>query len=301
MSSTAQQQQQQQQPSPAAVRKRKTFSPLIHETIQEPVLLRELLVDDIYLLGGQFAILCQFAHPGLAKGSYLHSSFASRIPQRLQNTARFLNAAVYGTPDDKRAIFSVIHSYHRHVKGDGYDANDPELHRWTAATLFVALVTVQDALLGGFTHDQMETLYREAAVYGTSLRMPPDMWPPTLDDFWAYWHRNIETLEVTDMARKLCRDLLYPVDLPLHMRALLPLARVVTVNLLPGRLAREYDLVPSTLSWLQFQAVARTMRLAWPLLPQNVTGAMHAEYMEDLKRAVDRIERTGHWAYESRL
>ncbi|EFY86241.1 hypothetical protein MAC_07695 [Metarhizium acridum CQMa 102] len=284
-----------------AVRKRKTFSPLIYETIQEPVLLRELLVDDIYLLGGQFAILCQFAHPGLAKGSYLHSSFASRIPQRLQNTARFLNAAVYGTPDEKRAVFSVIHGYHTHVKGDGYDANDPELHKWTAATLFVALVVVQDAFFGGFTDRQMELLYRESAVYGTSLRMPPDMWPATLDDFWAYWNRNIETLDVTDMARKLCRDLLYPTKLPLRMRALLPLARVMTVNLLPERLAREYGLVPTTLSWLQYQAVVRTTRLAWPLLPQRVTGAMHAEFMEDLKKAVDRIERTGHWSYESRL
>ncbi|OAQ67593.1 hypothetical protein VFPPC_03967 [Pochonia chlamydosporia 170] len=288
-------------PPSGAVRKRKTFSPLIHETIQEPVLLRELLVDDIYLFGGQFAILCQFAHPGLAKGSYLHSSFASRIPQRLQNTARFLNAAVYGTPEEKNAIFSVIHGYHKHVKGDGYDANDPELHKWTAATLFVALIVVQDTFFGGFTQEQTEELYREAAVYGTSLRMPPDMWPATLDDFWAYWNRNIETLEVTDMARKLCNDLLYPANLPFRLRAMTPLARILTVHFLPERLAREYDLVPTTLSWLQYQAVVHAMKITWPLLPQNMRQAMHQGYMEDLKKAVDRIERTGHWSYESRL
>jgi uncharacterized protein (DUF2236 family) len=286
---------------PGAVRKRKTFSPLIYDTIQEPVHLRELLTDDIYLFGGQFAILCQFAHPALAKGSYLHSSFASRIPQRLQNTARFLNAAVYGTHDEKNAIFSIIHGYHKHVKGDGYDANDPELHRWTAATLFVALLVVQETFFNGFTKEQTETLYREAAVYGTSLRMPPDMWPPTLDDFWVYWNHNIGNLEVTDMARKLCRDLLYPANLPFRLRALTPLARVMTVHFLPERLRREYDLVPTTLSWLQYQAVVHAVRITWPLLPQNMRQAMHTEYMEDLKKAVDRIERTGHWAYESRL
>ncbi|OAA36425.1 hypothetical protein NOR_07504 [Metarhizium rileyi] len=288
-------------PPAGAVRKRKTFSPPIYETIQEPVLLRELLVDDIYLFGGQFAILCQFAHPGLAKGSYLHSNFASRIPQRLQNTARFLNAAVYGTAEEKQAIFSVIHGYHKNIRGDGYDANDPELHKWTAATLFVALVVVQDTFFGGFTREQTESLYREAAVYGTSLRMPPEMWPATLEDFWTYWHHNIATLPVTDMARKLCKDLLYPANLPLRLRAFTPLARLLTVNFLPERLAREYDLAPTTLAWLQYQTVVRAMRLAWPWLPQHVRQARHNEYMEDLKRAVDRIETTGHWAYVSRL
>ncbi|KHN97465.1 uncharacterized protein MAM_04480 [Metarhizium album ARSEF 1941] len=288
-------------PLTGAVRKRKTFSPLIHETIREPVLLRELLTDDIYLIGGQFAILCQFAHPGLAKGSYLHSDFASRIPQRLRNTARYLNAAVYGTPEEKRAIFSMIHGYHKHVKGDGYDADDPELHKWTAATLFVALIVVHETLLGGFTRQQMESLYKEAAVYGTSLRMPPSMWPPSLDDFWAYWKRNIDTLQITDMARKLSRDLLYPDNLPMRLRALTPLARVLTVHFLPERLAREYGLVPTTLTWLQYQAAVRTLRVAWPLLPLTVRQAMHTEYMDDLKRAVDRIERTGHWSYESRI
>ncbi|KAK2590713.1 hypothetical protein QQS21_011607 [Conoideocrella luteorostrata] len=282
-------------------KKRKTFSPNIYETIQEPKLLRQVLIDDIYLLGGQFAILCQFAHPGLAKGSFLHSTFASRIPQRLQNTARFLNAAIHGTREEKNAIFSVIHGYHKHVKGDGYDANDPELHRWTAATLFVAIIVVQETFFGGFTPEQTETLYKESAVYGTSLRMPPEMWPATLDDFWVYWNHNIETLEVTDMARKLCGDLLYPINLPFGQRALTPIARVLTTHFLPARLAREYGLEPTALSWLQYQAVVGMIKFTWPLMPMRMKTSMHEAHMADLKTAVDRIERTGHWAYETRV
>ena len=206
--------------------------PFIYGTIAEPTHLRTLLVEDIYLLGGQFAILCQFAHPALAKGSYTHSNFATRIANRLQNTARFLNAAVFGTQQEKNAIFSVIHKYHAHVKGDGYDANDAELHKWTAATLFVAIVVVHEAIFRKLPQDLLEALYKESAVFGTSLRMPPEMWPATLGDFWTYWNHNIATLEVTDMARKLSRDLLYPISLPLRLRVMTPLARVLTVHFL---------------------------------------------------------------------
>lgn len=275
--------------------------PHIYDTIAEPVKLRTLLHDDIYVLGGQFAILCQFAHPGLAKGSYNHSSFASRIAQRLKNTARFLNAAVYGTREEKNAIFSVIHGYHGHVKGDGYDANDPELHKWTAATLFVALVVVQETFFEKFSQEMMEELYKEAAVYGTSLRMPPEMWPATLEDFWAYWDHNIATLEVTDEARKLCQDLMYPANLPFGLRAMTPMARLLTTHWLPERLAKEYGLQPTMLSKLQYQALVSTMRVTYPLLPQNMRQFRHNHYMEDLKQAVERIEKTGHWVRESKL
>lgn len=269
--------------------------PFIYDTIEEPARLRTLLVEDIYLLGGQFAILCQFAHPALAKGSYTHSSFATRIANRLQNTARFLNAAVFGTQQDKSAIFSVIHKYHTHVKGDGYDANDPELHKWTAATLFVAVIVVHEAIFGKLPRDLLETLYKESAVFGTSLRMPPEMWPATLDDFWTYWDHNIATLEVTDMARKLSRDLLYPINLPLRLRVMTPLARVLTIHFLPERLANEYGLQPTMLSRLQYQVAVNTLSITYPRLPDQMRQGMHQHYMEDLKRAVDKVVRTGHW------
>lgn len=275
--------------------------PHIYDTIEEPTLIRELIVNDIYLLGGQFAILCQFAHPALAKGSFSHSSFATRIANRLKNTARFLNVVVFGTPEEKAAILSVIHGYHAHVKGDGYDANDPELQKWTAATLFVSLLVVHDTMFGKLPDDKVEALFKQCAVFGTSLRMPPEMWPTTLYDFWIYWDHNIATLEVTDMARKLCRDLLYPINLPLRLRLTTPLARILTVHFLPERLAKEYGLEPTIFSKLQFQAAVRTIQFTYPLLPQSARQATHKHYMEDLKIAVARIEKTGHWVDTAKL
>ncbi|KAJ5975444.1 hypothetical protein N7481_009151 [Penicillium waksmanii] len=250
----------------------------VFQTITEPKELRNVVENDIYLLGGQVAILCQFAHPALAKGSYKHSSFATRIPQRLRNTARFLNAA-----------------YHARVKGDDYDANDPELHKWTAATLFFGIILVREAFFGKMSDTEMDVLLKESAIFGTSLRMPPEMWPATLAEFWAYWDHNIATLEVTDMARKLSRDLMYPINLPLSVAASMPLARIITVNWLPERLAQEYDLQPTPASRIAYQAFVASTRIMYPWIPQSIKQRQHDIYMEDLRKAVRRIKQTGHW------
>lgn len=42
--------------------------PLIYPTIAPPILIQKYTNDAIYLLGGQFAILCQFAHSGHISG-----------------------------------------------------------------------------------------------------------------------------------------------------------------------------------------------------------------------------------------
>lgn len=271
----------------------------IFETIEEPVTLRGMIIDDIYLLGGQFAILCQFAHPGIAFGTVAHSSFASRIPERLRNTARFLNASVFGTEREKQAIFGQIHRFHARVNGvlDGeqYDANDPELHKWTAATLFVSLVLVHERIFGKMDQEKMEAIYRESAVYGTSLRMPPEMWPETLEDFWAYWDHMIATLPVTPQAKKLSRDLLWPTGLPFNMQMLVGVSRVVTKQLLPPRLQKEYDLEPTALDTLQYQLFINGLSYLYPWVPLSVRSRRHNLYMRDLTAAVERIETTGHW------
>lgn len=268
----------------------------IYETITPPRALNSIVENDIYLLGGQVAILCQFAHPALAKGSFKHSSFADRIPQRLRNTARFLNVAVCGNEEEKRAIFGVIHRYHSRVKGDDYSADDPELHKWTAATLFISIVLVRETFFGKMEKAEMENMLRESAVFGTSLRMPPEMWFDSLEEFWEYWDYNIATLQVTDMARSLAKDLMYPRNLPREMALTLPVARVLTVNWLPERLAREYNLQPTLLNQATYVAFVAWVRAVYPMLPMAWRGRRHVEYMEDLKKAVQRIHETGHWA-----
>lgn len=112
------------------------------------------------------------------------------------------------------------------MKGPGYDADNAELHKWTAATLFMSLIVVHETFFGKLSKEKQEVLFRESTVYGTSLRMLPDMWPKTLDEFYAYWDENIANLNVTPKAVQLSRDLMYPRNIPLCLRPMGPMARV---------------------------------------------------------------------------
>jgi len=112
--------------------------PELFKPVTEPVILKGLMKEPAFALGGQYAILMQFAHPRLAKGSYLHSNFADRIMGRLITTARYLSCTVFGTPEEIAAITSVIHRYHSRVKGEGYDADDPG----TASAMMIQLLSL---------------------------------------------------------------------------------------------------------------------------------------------------------------
>ena len=178
------------------------------DTIAQPNELRRFAKEAIYLTGGQYAILLQWLHPGLARGSIERSDFEHRLLGQLQTTSRFLNACIFGTELEKRAIFHVIHQEHALVVGDGHSADDPELHKWTAATLFMSLKMVHETFFRKLERREEERLFKEAAIYGTSLRMPTDWWPKTLEDFYKYWYHNIETLPMTDWARTLFSQLM---------------------------------------------------------------------------------------------
>lgn len=269
--------------------------PVIFGTIVELNMLKNYVEDSIFLLRGQYAILCQFAHPRLAEGSYKHSNFAARLLNRLKTTSCFLNAAVYGTQAEKEAIFSVIHGAHSSVKGENYYADDPELHKWTAATLFMALVVVYEAFFGKLSREKLEALFKESAVYGTSLRIPPEMWPATLDDFWVYWNHNIETLEVTNWAKSLCNDFMWPKHIPIYLKPLGPLGRLLTIAWLPERFAREYGLQLKPFRRGLYYYFVGWTAITYPLIPRRLQMATSKMYMKDLKKAVKQIEKTGTW------
>ncbi|KAL4811949.1 hypothetical protein BDW67DRAFT_179139 [Aspergillus spinulosporus] len=269
-----------------------------YEPVVEPKTLRKFLTDGIYILGGQYAILMQFAHPGLARGSAEHSDFAGRILHRLKTTSRFLVVAVYGTPEEKAAITSVIHRSHAAVKGDGYFADDPELHKWTAATLFMALIVVHETFIGELSEATKRILFKESAIFATSLRMPPDMWPDTYEDFQEYWNHNVENLEVTDWARGLARDLTYPRGIPVFLRPALPVSRLLTAYWLPERMRMEYEDVLPDPKRHRVALKITTVAGKWVHLmtPPFLRSLPHRYYKRNMRKAVKRINETGHWS-----
>lgn len=275
----------------------------VYKPIAEPILLRTLVVEPIFLLGGQYAILLQFAHPGLAQGSLEHSDFGSRILNRLKTTTRFLTAAVFGTDEEKAAIMGVIHRKHATVTGGGgdegfekYFADNPELHKWTAATLFMSLLVVHKAIFGDIGREKEEQLFYESAIYATSLRMPPEIWPATLDDFYIYWNNNIATLPITPWAKTLCHQLMYPKYIPLPLQLLSPLNRLLTFHWLPERIRNGYGFPETRARRWAYQVAIWGIKWSYRAIPGRWRKARHRVLVEDMRRSVRRIQRTGTWA-----
>ncbi|KIW04636.1 uncharacterized protein PV09_04382 [Verruconis gallopava] len=273
--------------------------------ICEPDILRkEIMPEPVMFLASQYSILMQWCKYGLARGSLEHSDFANRVLRRLVNTTRYLNSVVYGTAEDQAHIASVIHRYHAVVKadkdseGDAYYADDPELHKWTAATLFVAFYDVYEMFFGPMSRPKKTKLMKECAVFGTGLRMPPEMWFETLEEFYAYWNHNVETLEVTHWARELANMLMYP-KLPWILApGSIPFThymRVMTIHFLPPRIREGYGFKYGKFKRFEHQIFEPSTKIVVRMTPKPIRHALVKPGVWDMKKAAKRIEKNGKW------
>ena len=268
-----------------------------HGAGEQMTLLQAMNRDPISFLAGAFAILMQFANPKLAAGSFRHSQFAQQPLRRLRRTKAYMTAVLYGTDEQKKTITSVIHGQHSFVKSAEYDADDPELHRWTAATLFVGFLKVHETFYDMIPDSEKEQLCQEFAAYGTSLRMPMEMWPRTLAEFDEYWEHNMNELEVTEDAEKLGNAILYPKGLPWYLAWGLPFVRILTAQWLPRKFAVAYGLgSPDALLALYcYYFVVTFVKYTYCKLPEFIRHQGHRVVIQQMEAAVNQIQQTGRW------
>jgi uncharacterized protein (DUF2236 family) len=211
--------------------------------------------DGVLIAGGARAILMQVADPTVAAGVALHSDFAHRPVARLRNTLTFAYAVVLGTPADAARVAAFVNRAHIPVDR----AEDARLQLWVAATLYETAATVHDRVFGAVPDGLADDVYRDYAALGTALQMPAELWPADRAEFGRYWDARLAELVVTDDARHIARDLFAPVVAPPWLRAGLPLARLLTIDLLSGPLRHAYGF-----DWTPRDA--RRARRAWSVI-----------------------------------
>jgi uncharacterized protein (DUF2236 family) len=192
--------------------------------------------DGVLIAGGARAILLQVADPTVAAGVARHSDFAHRPVERLRNTLTFAYAVVLGTQDDAARVSAHVNRAHIPVAR----AEDAELQLWVAATLYDTATTVHDRVFGAARADLADELYREYSALGTALQLPASRWPASRADFRDYWDARTASLDVTADARQIAHDLFAPVTAPAWLRAGLPLARLLSIDLLPASIRAAY-------------------------------------------------------------
>jgi uncharacterized protein (DUF2236 family) len=246
--------------------------------------LSDIAGEAVLLVGGARAILLQIANPAVGVGVVRHSDFGSDPLLRLRNTLTYVYIVVFGTADEATRVTTMVNAAHSTVRGSGYDAVDPDLQLWVAATLYDTAITVHQSVFGTMTDADADAVYRDYAVVGTALQMRPDQWPADRTAFTAYWDGSIPHLSVTDDTRRVARELLHSRAIPWWLRAVMPLARLVTAGLLTPELRDAYQLPWNPRKAKQFDRTIGFFSTVYPRLPRALRRWPMRYYIAEFRR-----------------
>src|SRR5258708_7657964 len=138
------------------------------------------------LFGGVRALLMQIAHPKVAAGVDEHSDFRRRPIRRLRRTLLMTMAIVFGDRETAMTAARAVNQVHARVRGDGYQALDPDLLLWVHATLVNTAPVTYETFVQRLIPSQKEDFYQEMKLLCEMLGVPRDHFPARLADFEAY-------------------------------------------------------------------------------------------------------------------
>jgi uncharacterized protein (DUF2236 family) len=246
--------------------------------------LADFVGEVMLLLGAGSTVLLQLALPGVGHGVADHSTTLVRPLDRLRTTMTYVYAVTLGTPAERREIVRMVNKAHVPVRTESYNAFDPELQLWVAATLYRNGATMYERFFGELTETDAERIYRQSAVYGTALQVKEDMWPATRAEFDAYWDEIIATVEVDEKVRAFTRRLLSGGDSPLPVRVFMPLQRFMTIGLLPPRMREEFALPWSPRDQRRFDLFWKVFPPLYRRVPRRVRQLSATFYLRDMRR-----------------
>jgi uncharacterized protein (DUF2236 family) len=238
-------------------------------------MMRRVHRERVLLVGGQRALIMQVAHPLVAAGVARHSDFPARALERLRRTVALTLATVFGTAEESEAATAQIRAVHDRVSGESeagpYRADDPGLLQWVNATLIDTTMAVYDRFVRPLSEPAWRGYYREARDSSVLFGIPEAVVPPDLQSFRRYMAAMIEgpDLGATDEGRRLAADILRP-PLPLPLRAPTAAARLITLALLPPRIAELFGWRVGLRARLALAAAGRASRAVLPVLPGPV-------------------------------
>ncbi len=250
----------------------------------------DLAAEAVLISAGGRAILLQLADPAIGHGVARHSDFRSRPLDRLHATLTFAYAVAFGTPEDVAAVTQRVNRAHVPVRDPGgngspaYDAYDPGLQLWVAATLYDSAVTAYELVFGPLEPELADRLYAEYGRLGGVLQMPEDLWPADRSAFASYWSDRLRTLQTDDATRGVARELLNPTGGPMILRLVMPLARVVTTGLLPDGVRTLFNLPWTPAEQRRFDWIFRITRAVYPRLPRRLRYWPKNHYLRALRR-----------------
>ncbi len=256
----------------------------------------------VALLAGPANVIMELAMPGVGYGvleSRVESGRLDRHPiKRARTTFTYVAVAVAGSDDQKAAFRRAVNKVHAQVYSTpespvSYHAFDPELQLWVAACLYKGGVDVYRTFVGEMDDEEADHHYRAGMAMGTTLQVPPQMWPPDRAAFDRYWRQSLDRVHIDDVVR----DYLYPIvalrirgiALPGPLRRLSEgIALLITTGFLPQRFRDEMRLPWDATKQRRFDALMAVLRTVNRLMPRFVREFPFNLMLWDLDRRMRR-------------
>jgi uncharacterized protein (DUF2236 family) len=223
----------------------------------------------VALLAGPANVIMQLARPGVGYGvkeSRVESGRVDRHPvKRARTTFTYLAVASKGSDAQKAAFRRAVNGAHAQVYSTdespvAYNAFDKDLQMWVAACLYKGGVDIYRLFIGEFDEETADRHYAEGMTLGTTLQVPPEMWPADRAAFDDYWQRSLDLVHIDDAVR----DYLYPIA-----------ANRIRGVRLPDALQRRSD--------------AFALLITTGFLPQRFRDEMRLPWDDDMQRRFDRL------------
>jgi uncharacterized protein (DUF2236 family) len=223
----------------------------------------------VALLAGPANVIMELARPGVGYGvveSRVESGRIDRHPiKRARTTFTYIAVATKGTDAQKAAYRKAVNKSHAEVysRSDSpvaYNAFDADLQLWVAACIYKGTEDVLRLFVGEMDEQTADRVYRDSASLGTTLQVPPEMWPPDRAAFQKYWEESLAKVHIDDTVR----EFLWPIA-----------AGRVRGAKLPAVLQRRLDEV--------------NLLITAGFLPQRFREEMHLEWGDDKQRRFDRL------------
>jgi uncharacterized protein (DUF2236 family) len=111
----------------------------------------------------------------------------------------------------------------------------------------------------------------------------------------------LPTLRATAETRRVAQDLLHPRIAPLWLKAMMPLARLMTVGLLPAELRADFGLHWGPRYERRFQRWLRMTAAVFPRLPARIRHRLRDRELARLRRELAQAGRPAHSTRPTRL
>ena len=254
----------------------------------------------VALLAGPANVIMELSRPGVGHGvaeSRVESGRIDRHPiKRARTTFTYIAVANAGTDAQKDAYRRAVNRSHAQVYSTPdspvpYNAFDPELQLWVAACIYKGGIDVYRTFVGEMDEDDADRLYREGMTLGTTLQVPPEMWPPDRAAFDKYWQESLAKVHIDDTVR----EFLYPIaasrvrGVRLPRRLQEPLENfnlLITTGFLPQRFRDEMRLPWDAAKQRRFDRLMAVLGAVNRMLPRIIRQFPFNLMLWDLDRRI---------------